>query len=251
MAANSFYKIILSPQQVAEDSLHLARMLYEDGVLDRGNDEETPNAFFGIWRGGAVVAAFVTSGLNRYRVRHHTHSATGKSYGPGIGQQSSGIEIYNMEELMRHFRERRYRMVCGIDDVHDTGRTGHAFRNIMRHGLRRDEAFKSEDRNGDTVYYFAMSAREDEYALKVHLTRDIEPLDEDVRILIVTPYDKPHANKTEFGPDFCVRHFDINSEGMWPWIVFPWEAAEDLTPEELFATNLRFYDILYDDAREN
>src|SRR3989338_4925903 len=235
------YKVFFDPHKVVTDSLRLARLMHEKAELDTGTENYTPNAFVGIWRGGTTVAAPLTGALKGYGYKLHTHSASGKSYNEGASNQSQGIEIYNMEELMRHFRRNRYDTVCGVDDVFDSGRTWHSFHHIMRNGLQRVDAVAKED----GTYLFPMHAENDDYMMKVLLDGDIEPLDKKTKVLMATPYWKPHANRTELRPDFFVQPIKPDFEGRWPWIVFYYEGPEDLTRQELYQNFPEYWDILH------
>ncbi|GEM_PF-4580878 len=233
------YQLHFGPVKIADDSLLLARKMHDNGYH--------PDALLGIWRGGAAVAVGVSGGLNGYGAEHLSFSASGKSYGKGMNHQTGGIIIFNMEERAKDLQETGCKRICLVDDVFDTGRTGHAFLHILRNGLRIRDAIKIvKGTNGYDKYHFLMKAANDEYVLTLplHGDRDIDPTDAEVKI--ATPYWKPHANKTEHVPDFYVEKVEIDSQGRWPWIVFWWEGPEDLSRDQLKQHFPSFHSTLYE-----
>lgn len=250
-----FYRIFMHNNDVSRHSHLLSRIIHDSAYrtreLDPGDDAHTPNVFFGIWRGGSSVAATVTGNLIGYGVALHHFPATGKSYRPKKRKHERRIRVYNMQELMEVFRDKGYKAVFGVDDVHDTGRTWHAFHHIMRNGLFRDSAVDTDKKGGHTMYLFRMHAgnedddRRDEYILEVPLTGDIEPLEPYVVLKLATLHWKPDENKTEHCPDYCVRVYRRDGRGRRPWIIYPWEANEELTIEELSSFYPEIYEVLY------
>src|SRR3989338_5539130 len=122
-------KVFVSQERLMLDSVRLARQMYDKRYR--------PDTILGIWRGGTAVAIYVTGALKRLGVNHKHFSATGKSYNQGIENQSSVVNIYNMEELAKTLRETKCRRLCCVDDVFDTGITYDAFRRIVQEGLIR------------------------------------------------------------------------------------------------------------------
>jgi hypoxanthine phosphoribosyltransferase len=219
------YKIPISPEKFAADSIHVGFQMVNKGYR--------PDATIGIWRGGTVASAHITSVLNYYRIPHQSFSAKGKSYNEGINKQSTEIKIYNMEEIVTHLKDIRARRVNLNDDVFDTGRTYHAFHHILTNGLRKSDAV-GRIGCGDGrhfKYIFDMKSEKSRYKLITLLENDITPVDAEVRI--TTPYWKPYANLTEYIPDFYLETAGVDEQGRLPWYVFDWEALEDLDKKEL------------------
>ncbi len=252
------YKVFFDKEKLEKDSVRLARTIYNSGY--------SPDTILGIWRGGTFVATYVTGGLKRLGVRHHHFSATGKSYNPGISNQSSVITIYNMEELMKYMRQIRAERVCGVDDVLDSFITADAFINIIQNGLVRKSAFIAHQQDGETItdidvadamkmdsdafvlYDFEMPVNGGQYTLRIPLVNDVRPLDAEVKF--AAPYWKPHANKTNREPDFVLETVNIKN-GKWPWINFPYELeADDITDDEMWEHRPALAKILLENAGE-
>jgi hypoxanthine phosphoribosyltransferase len=229
-------KYIISHPRAVIDSLKLSRIVEESGYR--------PDALAGIWGGGAIVGRHVKDGLAGYGIKPTSFSASGRSYNEGKGKQSEGIEIYNMEELAAVFQSKRYKHLLCVDDISDSGRTKHAFSYILKNGLRRADAIdRKVGINGHVMHYFAMEADSDRYLLKTPLIGDISRTYAEVKFAML--YIKPLANKTGEIPDFVVDEIPM-IDGIYPWVVFPWESVEDLTPEELKTNFPDFYRALYE-----
>lgn len=237
-----FVKIFISTDQLAQDSVRLAKMMYDC--------EYAPDTILGIWRGGTNVASYVTGALKRLGIQHNHFSATGKSYGPGIANQSHTIRIYNMEELAKHLRETKCRRLCLVDDVIDTGVTGDGLARTALYGLKRREATAAHLLKNDNLteidprdamkldgseyvlYDFDVALDGVRYTIRIPMVADIDPIDAGVEI--VAPYQKPYANKTGRKPKFCIRDWDM-VDGKPVWLNFPYELEkEDITDEELW-----------------
>lgn len=238
-------KTYFQTDKAVNDSLRLARKMRDEGNFDPGDDNRMPNALVGIWRGGTFVACIVTGAIEGYGIKHHTYSIAGKSYTPnqqGIGEQSKGIKLYNMEELVWYLREHGYSTVCIIDEVVDTGRTQHGIRHILRNGMRKKDAVSAEKRDGHAKCVFHMRAGLDEYPLEVRMSNDeIPPLEPDVRVLMAATHWKKAKTVTGEVPDIYVEEVSPN------WKVYPWEAASDCTePGELKDHYPEFHKILHE-----
>jgi hypoxanthine phosphoribosyltransferase len=234
-------KIFISEQELALDSVRLAKNMYDSGY--------TPDAILGIWRGGTWVATYVTGALKRLGIDRNDFSLTGKSYNPGVANQSHVIKIYNMGELAKHLRETGCRRLCLVDDVIDTAVTGDGLMRVALNGLRRKDATvahlmkKGETTDMDPAdamkldgseyisYDFPVALDSVAYTMRVPMVADIDPVCEDVEI--VAPYQKPYANRTKRMPKAVVRDFNM-IDGRPVWLNFPYELeAEDITDAEL------------------
>jgi len=242
MTEIEYYRVFPSWENFHVTTTRLIRRVCESGFH--------PDAIMGIWRGGVYVAGIARDVFEGYGLKFDDPTAEGKSYNPGIANQSSVVSIYNMEEVMKRLKAKRARRILPIDDIVDTGVTLHAFRHILRYGLRISDAIEPEN-NGmlnHTIYRFPMRAGAREYILRVPMTGDITPLaDPDVHV--AAPYYKPHALEASEGADFSIQPVEIDDRNRWPWVIFPWEIVKDGSPEEMREHHPGVYEALYGERR--
>ncbi len=110
-------KLFISPDSLREDSVALARRVYDDGYH--------PNRIIGLWRGGAPIGLYVHEALKVLGVRADYIPVITQGYKDGIDNQLSRVTVQGLDSLAGVTRKNDRVLV--VDDVWDSGRSIDAF----------------------------------------------------------------------------------------------------------------------------
>ncbi|MBI2676010.1 MAG: hypothetical protein HYX24_06135 [Candidatus Aenigmarchaeota archaeon] len=212
------YRLPISWKKLEADSIKLVEEIKKKGPW--------PDTFVPIIRGGGMSFTVLTGIIERMGFEPKYCSLTAKSY-KGCVQQK-GIELYGMEDLAIFLKKERCRIATTVDEVRDTGRTGHLPRYILKNGIYRKDAIEKEkiEGIGKSIYHFSIKLPAgNSYIAKIPLAGDIEP--QDLELLEAVLYPKPDENLTGYDPDFSVEPYYRDSQNRRVWLVFEHEKEWD------------------------
>lgn len=106
-------KIYLSSEDLHNDSLKLAQMVFNSGFR--------PTIIIALWRGGTPIGIAVQEFLDHYSGIQSDHIAIRTSSYSGIEDQSRTVKIHGLSYLVKNMNKNDSLLI--VDDVFDTGRT--------------------------------------------------------------------------------------------------------------------------------
>ncbi len=212
------YKVPISWKKLRADSEKLGDVIKKKGPL--------PDTFVPIIRGGGIPGTVLTGIIERFGFEPNYCSLTANSYKEDV--QQKGIEVWGLEDLAVFLKKKGSRIAATVDEVRDTGRTGHFPRYVCKNGLWRRDAFEEEKIEGTEKKIYHFSIRMDSgvsYIAKVPLAGDIEPWG--IMLLEASVYIKPEENSTGYDADFSAEPYYRDSKGRKVWLVFEHEKGWD------------------------